>query len=194
MTSVGIQAIFTPGGKTTRTGRVNELVSSPFPSSPWPPRPHAHSVPSVSSAYSAAFELPTSATVPGRVTVTGRSSVSALAFESSKKEPQCRTIAGGAVTAANAGEERRATGAGCAGCAGCEAAAGRAAGPAAHPARTIAVTIAAASPAPPARARPGAGRALIPIFMIGIIAYSSRAVAFSAYHLHNARVPGFAMG
>src|SRR3984957_15211253 len=134
MTSVGIQAIFTPGGKTTRTGRVNELVSSPFPSSPWPPRPHAHSVPSVSSAYSAAFELPTSATVPGGGAVTGGPWVSALAFESSKKEPQCRTIAGGAVTAASAGEERRATGAGCAGCARCEAAAWGGAVAGAHPA------------------------------------------------------------
>ena len=67
MTSVGIQAIFTPAGNTTRTGRVKDLVSRPLPSSPWPPRPRAHRLPSVSSAYSAAFELPTWATVPSRV-------------------------------------------------------------------------------------------------------------------------------
>src|SRR6202042_2943582 len=110
MTSAGIQAIFTPGGKTTRTGRVKEEVSRPLPSSPWPPRPQAHRLPSVSSAYSAAFELPTCATVPGRVIVTGRTWVSALAFESSKNDPQCWTVAVDDEAAATTGDDARGAG------------------------------------------------------------------------------------
>jgi hypothetical protein len=64
----------------------------------------------------------------------------------------------------------------------------------AQPARTIAVTAAAARPAPGTRHLAGAGRGVIPIFMIGIIVYDSRAVLLSEYHLHNAWAPDFATG
>src|ERR1700722_15573999 len=152
MTSVGIQAIFTPGGKSTRTGVVKDVVSRPLPSSPCPPRPQAHTLPLDSSAYSAAFELPTCVTVPGRVIVTGRTWVSALAFESSKNDPQCRTVATGDAASATTADDAREAGA------GREEAAWLAGRPGAHPTRTTAVTTAAARPVPASRELPEVGR------------------------------------
>ncbi len=46
----------------------------------------------VSSAYSVEFEVPTSATVPGTVTVTGDFSVSTLPGVPPKNDPQCLTV------------------------------------------------------------------------------------------------------
>ena len=46
----------------------------------------------MSSAYSVEFEVPTSATVPGRVTVTGDFSMSKLPLAPPKNDPQCWTV------------------------------------------------------------------------------------------------------
>ena len=46
----------------------------------------------VSSAYSVEFEVPTSATVPGTVTVTGDFSMSKLPLGPPKNDPQCLTV------------------------------------------------------------------------------------------------------
>src|ERR1700689_3176142 len=111
MTSVGIEAIFTPGGKSTRTGRSGEFTRSPSPSSPSPPRPQAYRRPLVSRAYSVEFELPTSATVPGSVTGTGDIAVSVLGDPSAKNDPQrstcgasARSTAAGACAAVMLGD------------------------------------------------------------------------------------------
>ena len=45
----------------------------------------------MSSAYSVELDVPTSATAPGRVTVTGAFSVSKLPLTPPKNDPQCRT-------------------------------------------------------------------------------------------------------
>jgi hypothetical protein len=67
----GIEAIFTPAGKRTRTGLVKEFSVLPSPNSPWLPRPQAYKLPLASSTYWAAFEVPTSSTFPGNLTATG---------------------------------------------------------------------------------------------------------------------------
>src|ERR1700740_2641837 len=91
ITSAGIEAIFTPGGKSTFTALVSESASWPLPSSPSPPRPQAYTVPLVSRAYSPELELPTCATMPGSVIGTGRAAVPALVNLSSKNVPQRST-------------------------------------------------------------------------------------------------------
>ena len=48
----------------------------------------------VSSAYSVEFEVPTSATVPGTVMLTGDFSRSKLPSVPPKNDPQCRTVVG----------------------------------------------------------------------------------------------------
>ena len=89
---VGIDAIFTPAGKRTCTGVLNEFSRLPSPSSPCVPRPQAYRLPSVSSAYSVEFEVPISATVPGRVTLTGELSMSTLPLVLPKNDPQCCSV------------------------------------------------------------------------------------------------------
>jgi hypothetical protein len=48
----------------------------------------------VSNAYSVEFEVPTSATVPGTVTLTGDFSMSRLPSVQPKNDPQCLTVDG----------------------------------------------------------------------------------------------------
>src|SRR5580704_4806318 len=100
MASAGIHAIRTPGGKRTCTGAVNELPMLPSPSWPSLPMPQAYRLPSVSSAYSVEFELPTSATTPGKVTPTGDTCWSFSAAAPPKKDPQCSTTDGPSTTCA----------------------------------------------------------------------------------------------
>src|SRR5579863_3212015 len=71
MASVGIDAICTPAGKRTRTGVPTECLVVPSPSWPCVPRPQAKRLPSASSAYCVEFDVPTSATGPGKVTIAG---------------------------------------------------------------------------------------------------------------------------
>ncbi len=92
MTSVGIQAIVTPRGNCTRTGRVNELARLPSPSWPSVPSPQAYRRPSVSSAYWVELDVPTSATLPGTASRVGEVSVSKLPCRPPKNDPQCSTV------------------------------------------------------------------------------------------------------
>src|SRR6266536_2506020 len=96
MTSAGIDAIFTPAGKRTRTALLKEFSVPPSPSWPCVPRPQAYRLPLASSAYWVEFEVPTSATVPGTVTAAGDITVPKGPFPlrpAPKKDPQCLTVA-----------------------------------------------------------------------------------------------------
>ncbi len=68
---MGSEAIFTPAGKRTRTGLVNEFPVPPSPSWPFSPRPQAYRLPLVSSAYWLELDVAISAIRPGRLSGTG---------------------------------------------------------------------------------------------------------------------------
>src|SRR5580693_771795 len=91
MASVGIDAIFTPDGNRTRTGVLKEFLVVPSPSWPCVPRPQAKRLPSASSAYCVEFDVPTSATGPGKVTIAGLMSVPKLPFLPPKNDPHRTT-------------------------------------------------------------------------------------------------------